>query len=515
MKQGKIIIPKYKLIELIVISVVSFSLGAVLYSFMETRGFGNLNPKDMLSIGVDISGMFIGYALSISCLVDYQNPDSDIRFFIHMINVAYIALFADAMACLMNGLPEYRLGNIAVNTTANICDNLNAYFFWLYTMAYLGIYEGIVKKLAAWFRAGLLLAVAASLFNIYNKMFFWIDEMGIYHIGPEYRKTLAYAFFIFIAALIAVVTKRKQLNIFKVCVFFVSALIPVIEQIFVLEQRRLSFISDPTIFCALLIYCILNVSHGIDMAVSDRNLALASEIQENSLPKTFPFLPERKEFDLFASMKAARKVGGDFYDFLMVDEDHLALVIGDVSDKGIPAALFMMRTITLIRNTLLAGEKPAEVMFQVNQQLCEGNSAELFVTVWLAVVELSTGKGVAVNAGHLHPVLKRADGDYRLIKYQHSMAVAVMENMSFEERKFTLNPGDVLFVYTDGVTEARNTERKLFGEARLVDVLNSEEEERTPEKIVNNVSEHLAAFANGASQSDDITMLCMTYFGKE
>ena len=346
-------------------------------------------------------------------------------------------------------------------------------------------------------------------------MYFLVDDMGICHIGPEYRKSLIYALFILIASLVLVVKKRKQLTLFKAGIFFAAALTPVIQQLFVLSGIRLSYIPNPGIFCALLIYCILNVSHGRDMAISDRELTLAADIQENVLPKSFPFLPERKEFDLSASMEAAKKVGGDFYDFLMIDEDHLALVIADVSEKGIPAALFMMQTKTLIKTSLLAGLRPAQVMSHVNQQLCEGNSADLFVTVWLAVIDLSTGKGVSVNAGHLHPALKRAGKGYRLIKYAHSLAVAIMEDVTFEEREFTLAPGDTLFVYTDGVTEAKNAEGELFGEARLVHALNAKKEDSTPGDIILNVRENIAAFVNGASQFDDITMLCMTYFGNE
>ena len=244
----------------------------------------------------------------------------------------------------------------------------------------------------------------------------------------------------------------------------------------------------------------------------ENELQLAKNIQASALPHTFPAFPDRSEFDIYASMTPAKEVGGDFYDFFLIDDDHLGLVMADVSGKGVPAALFMMVSRALIRSNLLNGVGPAKALEQANEQLCEGNEAELFVTVWAAVLEISTGKGVAANAGHEHPALCRANGTYELQVYRHSPAVATMEGMRFKEHDFQLNPGDSLFVYTDGVAEATNAQNELFGGERLIDSLNVDPEAK-PETVLSNVMHGIDVFVADAEQFDDITMLCLKYNG--
>lgn len=241
-------------------------------------------------------------------------------------------------------------------------------------------------------------------------------------------------------------------------------------------------------------------------------LNVATQIQADMLPRIFPAFPERKEFDIYASMKPAKEVGGDFYDFFLTDDDHLVLVMADVSGKGVPAALFMVIAKTLIKNRAQMGGTPAQILADVNRQLCEGNEAELFVTVWLAVLTISTGEGIAANAGHEHPVLRRAKGQYELVKYRHSPAVAAMDGIPFAEHEFRLYPGDSLFVYTDGIPEANDKENGLFGTDRMVDVLNRMPE-APPRKVLENMAEGIDAFSAGAEQFDDITMLCLNYIG--
>ena len=242
-------------------------------------------------------------------------------------------------------------------------------------------------------------------------------------------------------------------------------------------------------------------------------LDLATQIQADMLPRIFPPFPDYKEFDLYASMDPAKEVGGDFYDFFLVDQDHIALVVADVSGKGVPAALFMVIAKTLIKNRALMGGSPGEILRDVNNQLCEGNEAELFVTVWLAIIEISTGKGIAANAGHEHPALKRKDGSFEMVKYKHSLAVAAMEGMRFREHEFQLYPGDVLVQYTDGVSEATDIHEELFGEKRILDALNKEPA-ADPKKLLSDLRGEIDEFVGEAPQFDDITMLGFYYKGE-
>ncbi len=244
-------------------------------------------------------------------------------------------------------------------------------------------------------------------------------------------------------------------------------------------------------------------------------LNVATQIQADMLPSIFPAFPGRKEFDIFATMTPAKEVGGDFYDFFLIDDDHLAMVIADVSGKGVPAALFMVIAKTLIKNHAQLGEiSPAKVLMSANEQLCEGNKAELFVTVWLGILEISTGKGLAANAGHEHPAIRRKDGKYELVVYRHSPAVATMEGMRFKEHEFELHPGDSLFVYTDGVAEATDAHNELYGSDRMIEALNKNPD-ALPREILATVKSSVDEFVGEAPQFDDITMLAIKYFGPE
>ena len=241
-------------------------------------------------------------------------------------------------------------------------------------------------------------------------------------------------------------------------------------------------------------------------------LNVARRIQADMLPSVFPAFPDHDDFDIFASMTPAKEVGGDFYDFFLVDEDHLAMVMADVSGKGVPAALFMVITKTLIKNRAQMGDSPADILYHVNNQLCDGNESDMFVTVWLAILELSTGKGIAANAGHEHPVLCRKGGRYELVVYRHSMAVAAMEGLMFREHSFELHPGDRLFVYTDGVPEATNAKNELFGTERMLEALNRDPD-AAPEEQLKAVRESVDEFVGEAPQFDDMTMLGFCYNG--
>ena len=241
-------------------------------------------------------------------------------------------------------------------------------------------------------------------------------------------------------------------------------------------------------------------------------LSMATAIQASQLPKLYPAFPARPEFDIFASMTPAKEVGGDFYDFFLIDNDHIGLVMADVSGKGVPAALFMMIARVLIKSHLQNGQTPGEALANVNNQLCEGNEMGLFVTAWTAVIDIRTGRGVAANAGHEHPALRRAGGQYELITYRHSLALAAMEDLPFKEHTFELNAGDSLFVYTDGVAEATNSDNELFGTDRMLDALNANPD-AAPKEVLSNMMDSINRFVAGAQQFDDITMLCFHYRG--
>ena len=242
-------------------------------------------------------------------------------------------------------------------------------------------------------------------------------------------------------------------------------------------------------------------------------LGAAAKIQQGILPKKGMQYDDMEEFDLAASMVPAREVGGDFYDIFMADDRHLALVIADVSGKGVPAALFMVAAKIVIKYGLKMGNSPAEVFSSANEKLLENNDTGLFVTAWLALIDLDTGECTEVNAGHEHPAIRRKDSSYELIRYKHSLPLATLEDLRFSERTFKLESGDSLYVYTDGVTEATNSYSDMFGEERLIAALNKNSD-ASPEELLKNVKDSIDSFVGDTPQFDDITMLAFKYNGK-
>ena len=246
----------------------------------------------------------------------------------------------------------------------------------------------------------------------------------------------------------------------------------------------------------------------------ESELDMARRIQLSMMPNLFPPFPERKEFYLHAYVDPAREVGGDFYDYFFIDDDHLCLVIADVSGKGVPAALFMMAAKIILKSSAMQGKSPAEILTATNRAICENNPQDMFVTVWLGVLELSTGNLTAVNAGHEYPAVKRADGRFEVIKTKHSLFIGGMDDVTYKEYELDLKPGDKIFVYTDGLPEATDSAGEMLGMDRMTDALNEYLDEK-PRPLIEGMRESVNKFVKDAEQFDDITMMCLEYAGKK
>ncbi len=244
----------------------------------------------------------------------------------------------------------------------------------------------------------------------------------------------------------------------------------------------------------------------------DAELAFAKAIQHSSLPSVFPPYPNRRDFDIHATMHTAKEVGGDFYDFYFLDEENLAFLIADVSGKGIPAAMFMMTSKTVIKSYAESGMSVEEVFTHANEKLCEGNDAGMFVTAWMGILNTTTGKVTFANAGHNPPLVKHADGSFEYLKTRPGFVLAGMEGIRYRKNEIQLEPGDAIYLYTDGVTEATDLNNELYGEERLLDILkkNADADSR---KLCEAVKSDVDAFVGKAPQFDDITMLSLIYNG--
>lgn len=244
----------------------------------------------------------------------------------------------------------------------------------------------------------------------------------------------------------------------------------------------------------------------------DAELAFAKAIQSNALPSVFPPYPNHKEFDLWASMDTAKEVGGDFYDFYFVNEETLAFLIADVSGKGIPAAMFMMNAKAVLKSYAESGLDVNKVFTLANEKLCEGNDAGMFVTAWMGLLNIKTGAVSFANAGHNPPLVKHADGSFEYLKVRAGFVLAGMEGVKYRKNDLQLDAGDVIYLYTDGVTEATNVNNELYGEDRLLNLLNAHKE-ATMEELLALIKEDVFAFTGDAPQFDDITMLAIKFNG--
>ncbi len=243
-------------------------------------------------------------------------------------------------------------------------------------------------------------------------------------------------------------------------------------------------------------------------------LTLAKRIQAAMLPSIFPPFPDKKEFDVFASMDPAKEVGGDFYDFFLVDDDHLCLVMADVSGKGIPAALFMMISKIILQSCAMLGQGPSAVLTKTNEAICSNNQANMFVTAWVGILELSTGRLTASSAGHEYPIIKKPGGDFEVFKDRHGFVIGGFPSSKYEDYELLLEPGTMLFLYTDGLPEATNSEKEMFGLNRITAVLN-ENADRHPNEILESVNRAVEKFVGNEEQFDDLTMLCIQYCGPD
>ncbi|MBQ8458599.1 SpoIIE family protein phosphatase [bacterium] len=244
----------------------------------------------------------------------------------------------------------------------------------------------------------------------------------------------------------------------------------------------------------------------------DSELSVARTIQSSSLPNVFPPFPDSDEFDIFASMKPAKEVGGDFYDFYFIDDDNFMFLIADVSGKGIPAALFMMTVKTLINNISQLGYSPKEMIEEINRKICKSNSQGLFITMFVGIVNAKTGKITYINCGHNKPLIKTENNDFKYLNIDSNIVLGAFDNAKYNVYEAQLNRGDIIFTYTDGITEALNKYGEFFGEDRLLESVNYLKEENI-NAIARKISSDILKFTDLVSQSDDLTMLIFKYNG--
>ena len=467
----------------------------------------------LFNVGVDLLGLFVCVALYFGC-IDERKIDAAGSAYWLMALIFQIGLsFCNNTLCwCIAGVAKFRTLYLILNEVTKIYDFALVMLFYNYvrrTLDFTGPLAEWLDKYIFVLIAPFAILVVANTFVPIN---FMVDEQGVFHTLPLYR--LVDLYMVIIAPMAIILLLRCSASRRQKMAAFSFILTPIIHYILTRGAHGYATQYGSTLFAVTQIYGILFSDQNKKLATTQADLATAWKIQDSMLPNDFPAFPERGEFEIFALMDPAREVGGDFYDFFLVDDDHLGIVMADVSGKGIPGAMFMMVSKIILKSRAMMGMSPAEALSETNEAICANNKEDMFVTIWFGVLEIPTGKITASNAGHEYPVFKKHDGDYELIKDKHGLVIGAYDTSVYSEYEMQMEPGDKLFLYTDGVPESTNSALKQYGTDRLVAALN-EVKDGDPALTLQHVMVSIDAFVKEAEQFDDVTMLCLQYNGKK
>ena len=460
----------------------------------------------LFDCGVDTIGALISAALYYGCMKQDGVGTKAFR----ALNIFVSASFAvNFLLYYTIGVPEQRTFTFIFVLLSKLIDLAMIYFFYKYMRRTLG-FKG---KLAGWTEKGipilLVLENLVILSNIFFPTTFLIDEAGAYQAtGASFLEDIYLGVASVLTAILIILSENPRSQKIAGLTFIC---LPLINYIMVGGTFGNASQYGMILVSLIIMYCIIFNYKSSKLAATQTELNMATEIQASMLPSIFPAFPNREEFDLYASMDPAKEVGGDFYDYFMIDDDHLGVVIADVSGKGVQAALFMMISKTVVQNFAMLGVGAGEVLRRANNALCAQNKMEMFVTAWIGVLELSTGKMTCASAGHEYPAIYH-NGKFELLMDKHGFVLGGMEGVKYKEYEIQLEKGDKIFVYTDGVPEATSANTELYGTDRMIEALNSRPE-ADPKEILRIVRASVDEFVGSAEQFDDLTMVCVEYKG--
>lgn len=506
-------VKKRQLINIIIITVIYVAGIALCVTALFEKGLDNMKGAYLVNCGVDLFGMIAGYILIVCFLIDRDRPGERRNFFLYLVNITFVGLFTDFFSGILMKVPEWRILHLLDNTVYFMVLPMECYFFYRYITATFRTKDKMMHVIDRVMLIGLIVDLLSIFINVFTGIYFSIDSQGVYSRGPLYLCTYIYFVIAVVLMIVVFVKRRKELDRNHVLAFSVFLGGPVVVAVLPDPADGLSVTCGVIMAALIMTYCLVSIEQSKNQMARERELAAATSIQYDMLPNTFPAFPDRKEFDIFASMTPAKEVGGDFYDMFFVDNDNLVILIADVSGKGITAALFMAQAKQIIQSQMIiCGGDAIEAISAANLKLIENSNAFMFVTVWFGVVNLVTGHMAFVDAGHNYSALQKDDGIYTIEKDKHSIVLAALKTAKFQLNEIDLKPNDTVFLYTDGVTEARNIDGELFGSKRLVAALN-EVADASPEEIDAHVRKRVSEFVGKAEQFDDITTLCFRYFG--
>ena len=485
-------------------------LAAASVVLMRWFGRGDMQLSWAFSVGIESFGIVVSAIIYYCYMQDPDSSEAHTSLFAQLLVADTAALFLDEVAWLAQGRAGLVAVNIIVNTLLYLDNCLIVIMFWRYGAFILQIPEKTahaVNRVLSWLA---ILIEAVLVVNFFVPLLFRVDAQGVYRRCALFPLALAPVLAVVPPLLRGFGRYNGSKKLKRVAVLFF--MLPLIAVVLTCVEFGISVQYSAVLLSILLALGVIVAYRGKRMTVTRTELDMAARIQESMLPSTFPAFPDRPEFDLCASMDPAREVGGDFYDFFLIDGDHLALLIADVSDKGVPAALMMMSAKILIRHRSRRGGTPGQILMDVNEELCDRNDSGMFVTVWMGILDIRNGAMTCVNAGHENPAVKRSGGAFRPFQDRHGLPLGVMPGMRYRDYTLQLDPGDSVFVYTDGVPEANDLSNELYGSQRLEAALNRLDDP-SPREVLEAVRADVDGFVGAAEQFDDLTMLCMKYMG--
>ena len=457
--------------------------------------------------GVDTMGALICAALFYGCIK--QDGDGSRIFRILIVLVCSCFTVNEVMIYVLTAVPEHTVTGFIFCMLSKLIDLALIYLFYLYVKATLGFEGKFAKIVDKLLPVLLVVQLIIQLSNIFLPVTFFVNAEG-YHVTSIVL--LEEVFLVVTSVLTTILIFMSKNPFHQKAAVLTFIFLPLVEYVFLGGNFGEASQYGIVLMSLIVMYCVIFNFKSSKLAATETELNMATEIQTSMLPSTFPAFPDRSEFDIYASMDPAKEVGGDFYDFFLIDDDHLATVIADVSGKGVPAALFMMSSKILLNDHATIGGSPAEILERVNKLVYANNKAYMFVTVWLGILEISTGKLTSASAGHEYPMIN-VNGKYELLKDKHGLAIGAMPNSKYKDTEITLNKGDSVFVYTDGVAEATDANNELFGTDRTLEALNAIRAGVSQKEILAGVRSAVDAFVKEAPQFDDLTMLGLKYFG--
>ena len=493
---GFIIICAFILIQLVLLSIF---------------GFDSLKPMWAFSIGIDSVALVACAILYYSVMNDSEVIDYHNVIFAILLFVNALGLAIDMAAWAVEGIPQLALLNRVLNSLLFANNNTLTYVFWMYVSYAIGSDKRVQISSYKPLMVIYVISQILCLSNIFYPVMFSVDSGGHYQRASLYPLCI-----LFMVAIIPPFVERlrrseaSRRDKLITSSFFV---LPLASQALSTAFFGITAVQAAALIAILLVHGVLVADRGKRLESTRTELDMAAQIQAAMMPSIFPAFPELPEFDIYASMKPAKEVGGDFYDFFLTDSDHLCIVMADVSGKGVPASLFMMISKIILQSCAMLDLSAVETLRKTNEAICSNNPMEMFVTVWLGILDLNTGRLVAANAGHEYPALMHRGGRFDLLKDKHGLVLGALDEAVYDEYEIMMEPGSKIFLYTDGVPEASDENENMFGLERMIKALNREPE-ADPVGILGNVRDAVSNFTGAAEQFDDMTMLCIEYKGR-